>query len=403
MALINQHDYLIIGSGIIGLSIARDLVNRFPSAKIAVIEKEPDVAYHSSGRNSGVLHAGFYYTADSLKAKFTRDGNRMMREYCYANGLKINEAKKVVVAHDESELPALFELEKRGKINGVEVKIIDEIELAEIDSNVKTFKHALWSPNTATVDPVEVNHAIKYELIQKGVQFFFGEGYKERIDGNNIKTTKGNIFSAVKLINAAGLYADRLAKDFGYSKKYTIIPFKGIYLKFTGTKNPVRTNVYPVPNLKNPFLGVHFTVTFDGHVKIGPTSMPAFWRENYKGMQGFNTGEISSILAREAKLFLKNSFGFRNLAIAEIKKYSRKYFTELAASMVHQLDRKGFTEWGRPGIRAQLLDVTTDELVMDFIIEGDNDSIHILNVVSPAFTCSFPFATYVVNKYVLCA
>ena len=383
------------------MAIARDLRTRFPEATIAILEKEPDVACHSSGRNSGVLHAGFYYTADLLKAKFTRDGNRQMREYCYANGLHINETKKVVVAKDESELPALFELEKRGKTNGVDVKIIDEKELIDIDPNIKTFKHALWSPNTATVDPVEVNLAIKEELKQKGVLFFFGEGYTSRVDGNKVKTTKGKVFSAAKLINAAGLYADRVAKDFGFSKKYTIIPFKGIYLKYTGTKNPVRTNVYPVPNLKNPFLGVHYTVTVDGHVKIGPTSVPAFWRENYKGMQSFRLGEMSSILTREAKLFLKNSFGFRSLAIDEVKKYYRKYFTGLAASMVHHLDRKGFTEWGRPGIRAQLLDVTTDELVMDFIIEGDSDSVHVLNAVSPAFTCSFPFASYVIDNYVL--
>ena len=397
----HQTDYLIIGAGIIGLAIARELVSRFPSAKIILLEKEPDVAYHSSGRNSGVLHAGFYYTADSLKARFTRDGNQQIREYCHSHGLQINETKKVVVAKNESELPALFELEKRGKVNGVEVKIIDEKELADIDSNVKTFKHALWSPNTATVDPVEVNQAIKEELKKKGVQFFFGEGYAARTKGNNIRTTRGNIFTASKMINAAGLYADRVAKDFGYSKRYTIIPFKGIYLKYTGTKNPVRTNVYPVPNLKNPFLGVHYTVTVDGHVKIGPTSMPAFWRENYKGLQSFRFGEMSSILTREAKLFLKNSFGFRSLAIDEVKKYNRKYFTGLAASMVRHLDRKGFTEWGRPGIRAQLLDVTTDELVMDFIVEGDSDSVHVLNAVSPAFTCSFPFAAHVVDKYVL--
>jgi (S)-2-hydroxyglutarate dehydrogenase len=394
-------DYLIIGAGIIGLAIARELISRFPAAKIMVLEKEPDVAYHSSGRNSGVLHAGFYYTADSLKARFTRDGNRQMREYCYTNGLQISETKKVVVAKDESELPALFELEKRGKANGVEVKIIDEKELADIDLNVKTFKHALWSPNTATVDPIQVNQAIKDELKQKGVEFFFGEGYKKRIDGNKVKTTKGNVFSAAKLINTAGLYADRVAKDFGYSKKYTIIPFKGIYLKYTGTNRPVKTNVYPVPNLKNPFLGVHYTVTVDGHVKIGPTSVPAFWRENYKGLQSFRFGEMSSILTREAKLFMKNSFGFRRLAIDEVKKYNRKYFTGLAASMVRNLDSKGFTEWGRPGIRAQLLDVTTDELVMDFILEGDKDSIHVLNAVSPAFTCSFPFASHVIDNYIL--
>jgi len=224
----NSFDYLVIGAGIIGLSIARDLRNRFPSAEIAILEKESDVACHSSGRNSGILHAGFYYTADSLKARFTRDGNRQMREYCYANNLKINENKKVVVAKYESELPALFELERRGITNGVEVKIIDENELAEIDPNVKTFKHALWSPTTATVDPEEVSRAIKSELKQKEVRFFLSEGYAARLEGNKIKTTRGNIFEANRLINTEGLYADMVARNFGFSKRYTIIPFKGI-------------------------------------------------------------------------------------------------------------------------------------------------------------------------------
>ncbi len=394
-------DYLIIGGGVIGLSIARDLINRFPEKKIALLEKEPDVAYHSSGRNSGVLHAGFYYTSDSLKAKFTRDGNKQLREYCYANNLKINECKKVVVAKDESELPSLFELDKRGKANGVDVKIIDEKELFDIDPNVKTFKHALYSPSTATVDPVEVNQAIKNELKQKGVQFFFGEAYSSRVDGNKIKTSKGNVIAAGKLINAAGLYADKVAKDFGYSKKYTIIPFKGVYLKYHGAEKPVSINVYPVPNLKNPFLGVHFTVTVDGSVKIGPTSMPAFWRENYKGFDQFSAGETVNILSWEAWLFITNAFGFRALAIDEIKKYNMKYFAGLAENLVKKLDVKGFDEWGKPGIRAQLLNVKTKELVMDFVVEGDKDSIHVLNAVSPAFTCSFPFARWVVDNYVL--
>lgn len=394
-------DYLIIGGGIVGLSIARELITRYPESKIAVLEKEADVAFHGSGRNSGVLHAGFYYSADTLKAKFTRDGNRQLREYCYANNLKINECKKVVVAKDESELPALFELEKRANLNGVEVKIIDEKELFEIDPNVKTFEHALYSPTTATVDPSEITHAIKNELRSKGIQLFFGEGYKSRLEGNWIKTTLGNTFFATKIINAAGLYADKVAGDFGYSKKYTIIPFKGVYLKYHGNKIPVTTNVYPVPNLKNPWLGVHFTVTVDGAVKIGPTSMPAFWRENYHGFERFSPVEMAGILSWEASLFLTNSFGFRNIALEEIKKYNRSYFARLAQDLVREIDVNGFTEWGKPGIRAQLLNKQTRELIMDFVVEGDNDSIHVLNAVSPAFTCCFPFAAWVADNYIL--
>lgn len=396
----NDFDYLVIGAGIIGLSIARELNKQFPHCKIALLEKESDVAFHSSGRNSGVLHAGFYYTADTLKARFTREGNTQMREYCRTNKLRINECQKVVVAQSEAEVDTIFELEKRGIANGVDVQVIDQNQLLHLDPNVRTHQYALYSPNTATVDPVEVNQTIKNELRNKGVSLFFEEGYKRRIDGNTIETLKNNIFIADKIINCAGLYADKIANDFGYSANYTIIPFKGIYLKYTGNQNPVRINVYPVPNLKNPFLGVHFTVTVDGHVKIGPTSIPAFWRENYNGLDRLRLNELVNILGWEAQLFMKNSFNFRELAFDEIKKYNKKYFVGLASRMVKQLDRKGFTEWGKPGIRAQLLNKKTNELVMDFKVEGDDKSIHVLNAVSPAFTCSFPFAKYVVENYI---
>ena len=395
-----QVDFLVIGGGIIGLSLAREIMLKHPTAKIIILEKEADVAYHGSGRNSGVLHAGFYYTADSLKAKFTRDGNQELREYCYANNLRISENKKVVVAQNEKELPALFELDKRGKTNGVDVKIIDEKELFDIDPNVKTFKHALYSPKTATVDPVEVTQAIKKELQEKGVEIRFSEPYKKRLDGTTIETKGNNRYSAKVIINAAGLYADKIARDFGYSDKYTIIPFKGLYLKYKGNNPPVSINVYPVPNLRNPFLGVHFTVTVDGTVKIGPTSVPAFWRENYTGFDRFSAGETLQVLGWETVLFATNAFGFRRLAFEEIKKYNKKYFTNLAKGLVREMDVKGFKVWGNPGIRAQLLNKKTRELVMDFVVEGDQNSVHVLNAVSPAFTCAFPFSRWVVDHYV---
>jgi L-2-hydroxyglutarate oxidase LhgO len=395
-----QSDYLIIGAGIIGLAIARELKSRKPGASITIIEKEPDVAYHSSGRNSGVLHAGFYYSADSLKAKFTRDGNFAMKEFCRQKGLKLNECEKVVVAKDESELEPLYELDRRGKRNGVDVKIITEAEMKEIDPNAKTFKFALYSPSTATVDPTELNKAVRNELKTAGVNFLFSEGYKSKIDGNTIETTTGKRLTANKVINTAGLYADKIARDFGFSQQYTIIPFKGIYLKYTKKDKPIKTNIYPVPNLKNPFLGVHYTITVDGTIKIGPTSIPAFWRENYKGMDNFKAGELGNVLSWEARLFLSNAFGFRGLAYDEMKKYNKSYFVNLATSMVHDIDKSGFTEWSKPGIRAQLLNTKTLELVMDFVVEGDNTTIHVLNAVSPAFTCSFPFAKWVVDNYI---
>ena len=393
-----QCDFVIIGAGIIGLTVAYHVQKKYPAKKIVLIEKEADICYHASGRNSGVLHAGFYYTADSLKAKFTKDGNRELTDYCLKNNLKINRCGKVVVAKHEDELGPLFELEKRGKANGVNVKIIDEKELADLDRNVKTHQYALHSPSTSTIDPIEVCASIKNGLVKSGVSFHFNCGYKRRIRNNVIETTAGR-FESRMIINAAGLYADRIARDFGFSKNYIIIPFKGIYLKYTGTDNPVTTNVYPVPNLKNPFLGVHYTVTVDGTVKIGPTAIPALWRENYTALKNFRFNEFLQIASYEAKLFLLNSFGFREFAIEEIKKYQRDYFIGLATDMVKTVNKEHFNEWSRPGIRAQLLDVRTNQLVQDFIVESDKSSVHILNAVSPAFTGSFPFSRWVVQNY----
>lgn len=391
-----RYDYMIAGGGIIGLTVARELKLRDPDARIAVIEKESDVAKHSSGRNSGVLHAGFYYTSDSLKAKFTRDGNEAMKAYCLQNGLKLNLCGKLVVATDASELAGLEELKRRAERNGVELIWVDEEETARIDPNVQTYKKALYSPNTASVDPVEVCACMKQEVASKGVDFFFDTAYV-RHKGDTVLTNRGP-FGCDYFINSAGLYADKVAHDFGFGTKYTIIPFKGIYLKYAKNKTDVRTNIYPVPNLNNPFLGVHYTKTVDGSIKIGPTAIPAFWRENYKGFHRFKLSEFFQILFYEAKLFWTNSFHFRRLAFEEMKKYNKSNFIGLSLKMIKQLDRKGFGDFLRPGIRAQLLNKHTLELVQDFVIEGDSRSMHILNAVSPAFTCSLPFAKYVVDQ-----
>ena len=395
-----MYDYLIIGAGIIGLAIAKELNQRYPDKKIIILEKEKDVAFHSSGRNSGVLHAGFYYTANSLKAKFTRDGNIEMTKFCEDNNLSINKCKKVVVTQNEEELKSLEELYKRGITNGVEVELIDEDKLNEMYPNVKTYKKALFSPNTATVNPVEIMQFLKNDLIKKGIEFRFDEGYNTNLNNNEILTSKKNRLKSKKIINTAGLYADKVAKDFGFSKNYTIIPFKGIYLKYTKDDKPINTNIYPVPNLKNPFLGVHYTVTVDNIIKIGPTAIPAFWRENYKGFDNFKLDEFLEIIKYELKLFIKNSFGFRNLAFEEMRKYYKPYFINLAVKMVKNIDKDGFNEWSKPGIRAQLLDINTLELLQDFVVEGDENSIHVLNAVSPAFTSSFPFAKWVVENYI---
>ncbi len=392
-------DFLIVGGGIIGLATARELLAKFPSSSIVIVEKEGHIAEHGSGRNSGVLHAGFYYSADSLKAKFCRDGNAAMRGYVEARKLKLNPCRKVVVATNEAEWEAIHELKRRGDANGVAVSVVDEKQLADISPNAKTYKEALYSPTTATVDPVEICRTMTAELEAAGVTILLGHPYQRRVEGNVIEAG-GKRIEAGKIINCAGLYADRIARDFGFGLNYTIIPFKGIHLKTAGPSRMVHTLIYPVPNLANPFLGVHFNISVDGSIKIGPTAIPAFWRENYKGLSHFDAKEMLSIVGWEAKLFLTNAFNFRSLAFSEMRKYRKRHLLNLVRPMVHQLDDSLYTTWARPGIRAQLLNKKTLQLVQDFVIEGDGSSVHVLNAVSPGFTSSIPFARWVVERYV---
>jgi len=394
-----MYDYLIIGAGIIGLNIAKNLKQRFPKAEILVIEKEKEVAMHSSGRNSGVLHAGFYYTANSLKAKFTKEGNFALKTFCNERKLKVNECQKVVVATNEEELSGLDELKRRGDANGVELIWLDEKELDKLYPNVKTYKKALLCPSTATVNPKEVTQEFAKVIKDMGVELIVDCKYLD--SQKNIVITSQGDFEAKKIINCAGLYADKIARDFGFSKDYVIIPFKGIYLKDKKNISNLTTNVYPVPDLKNPFLGVHYTLTVDNESKIGPTAIPAFWRENYKGLDNFSFGEFFEILFYEAKLFITNAFSFRKLAFSEIKKYNLNYFKNLAMKLTKNMNHDGYDSWSTPGIRAQLLNKNTLELVQDFVVESDKNSVHVLNAVSPAFTSSIPFANWVVEEHIL--
>jgi L-2-hydroxyglutarate oxidase LhgO len=388
-----QTDFVIVGAGIIGLSIARELVRRYAGARIVILEKEDAVAFHASGRNSGVLHAGFYYSADSLKARFTLSGNRMLTDYCLEHGLSINRCGKVVVAAVESETEGIRELKRRGERNGVELKLIDAGELAQIEPNARTVEIALFSPSTSTVDPRQVCRHIASNF-PPSVEVLFGRRFVGRKPGI-VLTDRGPIGYRY-LFNAAGLYADRVAGQFGAGRRFTMIPFKGLYLRYRDD-DLLRRHVYPVPNLRNPFLGVHFTKTVDGHVKIGPTAIPAFWRENYDLAGRFDAGEFLAIAAREAKLFALNRFNFRQLAFEEMRKYRRRFFIGQAERLVHRLDPGRFGDYTQPGIRAQLLNIETDELVMDFLFEHAQDSTHVLNAVSPAFTSAFSFAGHVVD------
>lgn len=390
----NQITFLLLGAGIIGVSIARELKRRYPNINITIIEKEARAGEHASGRNSGVLHAGFYYTKDSLKAKFTKLGNAALTQYCLDKNIPINRCGKLVVARHEKELEGLQELFRRGKQNDIDVQIVSEKEAHEIEPRAKTFHQALFSPTTSSVDPRIVMQHMVDDAIQEGIQIHYNTRYLRHHD-NTVITNQGN-YTYQYLINAAGLYADKIAKEFGFSKDFEILPFKGLYLYGAATEQ-LKTHIYPVPVLENPFLGVHFTLTVDGIVKVGPTAIPAFWREQYHKMSKFNVKEMIEIMTREVSLFFNAGFNFKRLAWNEIKKYHRSTLLKHAEELVSGIDKNNFKHWGKPGIRAQLLNTRTKTLEMDFMLEGDDQSFHVLNAVSPAFTCAIPFSQYAVD------
>jgi len=392
-----MYDYLIVGAGIVGLNIAIALKQKYPGRSVMLIEKESEVGCHGSGRNSGVLHAGFYYTADSLKARFTREGNAAMKAFCRAHHLPLNEAGKVVVAANAKEDAILETLMERGRANGVTLHWLTREELESRYPRISTFRRALFSPSTATVDPKQVTLAFAGKARSLGVEIRLGCAYEKRL-GKKVIQSSGGVLHFGHMVNTAGLYADRIAHDFGCGSDYTILPFKGIYLKDTENHSELETNVYPVPNLANPFLGVHFTLAVDRVAKIGPTAIPAFWRENYRGMENFNLKEMLDILGWEAKLFLSNRFGFRTLAIEEMRKYHRAYLVALARKLAPKMPLETYDRWSTPGIRAQLLHRHTLELVQDFVVEMRGSTTHVLNAVSPAFTASIPFAEWVVGR-----
>ncbi len=305
-----------------------------------------------------------------------------MKEFCKANNIFINETGKLVVAKNEEEINTLFELEKRSKQNSAGAFIISEEEAKKIDPNAKTYKYALYSPNTASVNPKEVAKKLKELLEKKGVKFIFKMPFEKYNKSYDI------------LINAAGLYADKIAHKFNIALDYTMIPFKGLYKEYLGN-DKIKTQIYPVPNIKNPFLGVHFTIMADNKIKIGPTAIPAFFRENYS-FSRFKFDEFIEILTLTTKLFLKNSW-FRDLALYEMQYYLPNKLIKEAKKLVYKLDGdfKNLT----PGIRAQLLNKKNNRLIMDFMVEYQNNQIHILNAVSPAFTASFAFSKYIIKEW----
>lgn len=395
----HKADILICGGGIIGLTIARALLKR-GHRNITVIEKEKTLGVHASGRNSGVLHAGIYYTSDSLKAQFCHEGNLRMRRYCRENNIPVLETGKVIVTKKKAEIGLLEELYQRALKNGARAVLIDEKRLKTIEPYAKTVGSALYSPDTAVLDPSMVVQALERNLISSGqvkiLKNVTFEGIKE---GDEIITESGPIKFSL-FINAAGAYSDNIAHVFGLGLQYRILPFKGTYRKLRKEKSYlVKGNIYPVPDIRNPFLGVHFTRTFDGSVYVGPTAIPALDREHYGILRGMGR-EALEIFFRDVVLFFRNP-EFRRVALTEPKKYISRFFFQEVIHLIENLDRKDIQKTEKIGIRPQLVDWENKKLVTDFIVLRSGTSIHILNTVSPGFTSSMAFAEYIVENYVV--
>lgn len=396
---VNTSDFIIIGGGIVGLNIARFLKKDFPKAKVTLLEKEMECGLHASGRNSGVIHAGFYYTKDSLKARFTKLGNQLLTAYCEERRIPLNKCGKLVVAKNEMDMKSLDILLQRAADNGVDLQDISESEAKKIEPRVLTYQRALFSPTTASVNPRQVMACMREDAQREGVNICCNAKYLKRKKDGTIVTTQGE-YQAGFIVNAAGLYADTIARDFDFSKQYKILPFKGIYLYSNEPAFAIKTLIYPVPDLKNPFLGVHVTINAEGKAKLGPTAIPAFWREQYDAWRRFDIKEFFDITSRQIGLLMNSSFDFKRLAIDELKKYSKSHLVQLSTSLATGIRREDYTQFGTPGIRAQLFNTVENKLEMDFIIEGDKQSMHILNAVSPGFTSALPFSRYVCDRIV---
>lgn len=392
-----EAEFLIVGAGIVGLTLAKELLAR-GVGNIVLIEKESGLGFHASGRNSGVLHAGIYYPPDTLKAKLCLQGNLLLQEFCRQHNLPLVNCGKVIVARDESELPTLEQLFHRSHQNGAKVEMIDEQTLAKIEPNAKTVRQALYSHYTSMVDNKAVLHALEKELQTSGrVSLLYNTCLTGIKNEFTAATTRGDI-RFKKIINAAGAYADKVAHHFGVGKEYYFIPFKGIYQKLIPEKSGlVNGNIYPVPNLKNPFLGVHFSKNISGDVYVGPTAIPAFGRENYGILRGIDK-EVFKIISNEIMLYFTNA-EFRTVAWDEPKKYIPAYFFRDAKKLVKELQPNWLTKTSKAGIRPQLISLREKKLMMDFLVIKERHSLHILNAISPAFTSSLAFAKYVIDNY----
>ena len=382
----------IIGAGIVGLCVALEYIKN-GMKNIIIIDKESKAGAHASGRNSGVLHAGIYYEPDSMKAKFCLNGNHQWKSFCKDHDCDLLENGKIIVCKNEQEHETLLSLFDRAKQNGAKVELISQKDCEKREPLAKTHKDAILSHETAVINPNEILEKMIQQIGKEKILF---NQPVFKIPSENIIITPGYEIQFEKLINCAGTSAVKLAKQMGAAKDYELLPFKGIY-KVCSEKlsKQINAHIYPVPDLRNPFLGIHFTKAISGKVYIVPTAMPALGPENYQFLEGLST-ETLSILYKNARLFIENK-AFRAVALTEPKNYIHSHFINQARALVHHLDDTQISNCPKVGIRPQLINWKTKQLEMDFKIEKTKTAVHVLNAISPAFTAAPAFAKLVVN------
>lgn len=386
-------DVAVIGAGIIGLAIADALLELSPGCRVVVLDKEPRLGTHASGRNSGVLHAGFYYTPDSLKARLTKDGNRLLRLFCQEERIPFRANGKLVVTRHESELPRLDALLRRAAVNGIDVQGVDEAQARELEPLARTVERALWSPTTASASPHAVLDALANRVRRRGGEVLLNAAVTTA--RGSILVSRAGSFDVGHVVNAAGLHADRVAQWFDLCPDYVVLPFKGLYWYGDWPPGRLRRHVYPVPDPREPFLGVHVTADVNGAVKIGPTAIPALWREDYGRLRGFAAADMIET-AGSLPQFLRSP---RHDAVAllrkELPKYWRRRLVAEARRLVPDIHERNFRLRAPTGVRAQLFHTPSRTLEMDFVVRSDDRSTHVLNAVSPAWTSSLAVGQHV--------